>query len=342
MKILNHGSRVASAVSILAILLSLEFGPAAGQTFVASLTLGPGQAPRAAGIDTVHGFAYFGTATDPGMVIKVSLSTFTVVATLAMPFDYVSSALIDPASGFAYFGSRGAAVVAKVSLSSFTVVATTSTFNFNRDGVLDTIHGFAYFAGTGGSVSRIRLSDFTPDGHVELADAELFSASIDPVAGFAYFDTAFQTPTVVFKIRLSDFTVVDKLSLNSGVGEPVIDTVNGFLYYGSFGSPAKIFKIGLSHFDRLDQLTLTTGQNLLEGAVIDTSRGFAYFAGDGPSSGYVVKISLSTFTEVGAVTLTGLSGSTPGATIDTTAGFAYFGFGCFFCPTPGTVVKIAE
>ena len=323
-------------------LLSLELGPAAAQTLVASLTLGPGQAPRAAGIDTVHGFAYFGFATDPGMVMKVALSTFTVVATLTMPFDYVSSVLVDSNSGFAYAGARGTGMVAKISLASFTVVATTPTFDLNEGAALDSVHGFAYFVGLGGGVTRVRLSDFTTNQLLDL-DTPLFSANIDPAGGFVYFGGFAK----VFQVRLSDFTLVKALNLpqmgKCSAAASAIDTLNEFLYYGNSCSPASVFRISLPKFEKVTTLTLSTGQDLLRDGVIDVSRGSVLFSGDGPSAAFVVRISLSTFNEVGALTLQGLNNATTGgATIDTTAGFAYFGFGCFFCSTPGTVVKIAE
>ncbi len=342
MKILKHISRFALALSILAILVSLEFGPASAQTFVASLTLGPGQAPRAAGIDTVHGFAYFGTATDPGMIIKVDLSTFKVVATLAMTFDYVSSVLVDSANGFLYVGSITVGMVTKISLASFTIVGTTPTFDVNRGAALDSVHGFAYYGGVGGIVTRMRLSDFTSDRFIEL-HTPLFSANVDPSGGFVYFG---DFSAEVFQIRLSDFALVQTLHLPEekfGALASAIDTLNGFLYYGNAASPARVFRISLPKFEKVTTLILSTGQNDLGAAVIDVSRGSVFFSGTGPSTGFVAKISLSTFKEVGALTLqSGVNDASFGATIDITAGFAYFGFGPFFSPTPGTIVKIAE
>ena len=344
MKILKHVSRVLSALAILTILLSVEFAPAAAQTLLATLTLGPDQAPRAADIDVIHGFAYFGTPTDPGVVIKVSLSTFTVVATLAMPFDYVSSVLVDSNNGFVYAGAKGAAMVAKISLASFIVVATTPTFDLNRGAALDSVHGFAYYGGVGGFVTRVRLSDFTSDQFIELGTS-LFSANIDPAGGFVYFGAS--SKAEVFQVRLSDFTLVKALVLpqaeKCGAVASAIDITNEFLYYGNSCSPASVFRISLPKFERVTALTLSTGQNVLQAAVIDVSRAFIFLDGDGSSAGFIVKISLSTFSEVGDLTLqSGLGPAFLGATIDTSAGFAYFGFGCFFCSTPGSIVKIVE
>lgn len=46
-------------------------------TRVSSITFNSGEdIPTCAAIDTTNNFAYFGTATVPGMIIKVDLSTF--------------------------------------------------------------------------------------------------------------------------------------------------------------------------------------------------------------------------------------------------------------------------
>src|SRR5262249_51959437 len=61
-------------------------------------------------VDSAAGFAYFGTATNPGAIVKIRLSDFTRVGALTLPpgEDGVSAAVIDPAAGFAYFGTINA------------------------------------------------------------------------------------------------------------------------------------------------------------------------------------------------------------------------------------------
>ena len=44
--------------------------------------------PFAAVIDAANGFAYFGTQTSPGVIIKVRLSDFTRVGTLTLDENY--------------------------------------------------------------------------------------------------------------------------------------------------------------------------------------------------------------------------------------------------------------
>src|SRR5437016_1124289 len=62
-------------------------------------------------IDTLHGYAYFGTNTTPGVVIKVALGAGNApahrVAALSLQNTEgaLSCAVIDPANGYAYFGT---------------------------------------------------------------------------------------------------------------------------------------------------------------------------------------------------------------------------------------------
>jgi hypothetical protein len=167
-------------------------------------------------IDTVNGFAYFGSYTLPGKIVKVDLgygdpfSTFTQVGTLTLEAgeNYLTSAVIDAASGFAYFG--------------------TST--------------------PPGRVVKIRLSDFTRVGAITLAGGEnyLTSAAIDPPMGHAFFGTStlpgrvvyVQVETAEFDFRLSsaggisvlqgdsDLNTID-VALTSGGAQPVTLSASG-------------------------------------------------------------------------------------------------------------------
>src|SRR5881628_3846865 len=75
-------------------------------------------------IDTVNGFAYFGTVF--GVVVKVDLSSFTVAGTLALPnsFGLFGSAI--DTSGFGYFSSGvfGPGTIYKIKLSTLTLANT--------------------------------------------------------------------------------------------------------------------------------------------------------------------------------------------------------------------------
>ena len=129
-------------------------------------------------------FAYFGTYTSPGIVIKVRLSNLTRVGALVLNSgeERLMSAVIDQPNGFAYFGT-------------------------------DT---------SPGRVVKVRLSNFTRVGTLILNSGENnpTSAVIDQPNGFAYFGTR-TDPGRVVKVRLSDFTRVGALILNNGENEPM-------------------------------------------------------------------------------------------------------------------------
>jgi len=291
-------------------------------TRVGALTLNPGEGAtlESAVIDTVNGFAYFGTGTGPGIVVKIRLSDFTRVGAIILSSieneNVLSSAVIDVPNGFAYFGTNSGKV-AKIRLSDFSRVGSISAgpdMIALNSAVIDTDAGFAYFASSmasPGKIAKIRLSDFTLVGTLTLNPEEFRSsircAVIDTANGFAYFGTHTggipARPTIVVKVRLSDFTEVGSLTLMSGVTglfSGVIDTENGFAYFGSLVDvasvkPGKIVKIRLSDFTEVESLTLDQNEVDARCSVIDTVKGFAYF-GFNFKPGIVVKVDLSTFT----------------------------------------------
>src|SRR6185369_5851990 len=116
--------------------------------------------PRCMVIDTINGFAYFGTYT--GLVVKVRLSDFTRVGTLALSQDQFLSAVADPVAGFAYFGTFGGSVH-RLRLSDFSSAGVVSSGTNNlQSATIDTVNGYAYFGSltSPGSIAKVRLSDF--------------------------------------------------------------------------------------------------------------------------------------------------------------------------------------
>jgi hypothetical protein len=99
---------------------------------------------------------------------------------------------------------------------------------------------------------------------------------------------------VVVKVRLSDFTRVGALTLNSGennLRSAVIDPAGDYAYFGTLTSPGVVVKVRLSDFTRVAALTLNSGESYLRSAVIDPADGYAYF-GTGTEPGIVVQIDL--------------------------------------------------
>lgn len=73
-----------------------------------SLTLDSGEVLITSAVsDLSNGYAYFGTNTSPGRVIKVRLSDFSRAfgVTLGTGQDELVAATIDPVAGYAYFGT---------------------------------------------------------------------------------------------------------------------------------------------------------------------------------------------------------------------------------------------
>src|SRR5437588_9222731 len=109
----------------------------AGQTLVGTMTLTRGDDNSfSALIDSAHGFAYFATDTNPGIIVKVRLSDFTRVGALVLQprEEFLSAAVIDTDNGFAYFGSFFTGIIVKVRLSDFTEVASLSARPFRGIG----------------------------------------------------------------------------------------------------------------------------------------------------------------------------------------------------------------
>lgn len=154
-----------------------------------------------AAIDSVGGFAYFGTMTSPGIIIKVRLSDMTRAGTLTLNTgeNRISQAVVDSAGGYAYFTTEYPSQIIKVRLSDFTRVATLkidSPFlneNILDEAVLDPLRGQIYFLANY-SVVTLRLSDFTStetqlaeDSYSQFYSSGVYGLLIDPIRGKGYY-----------------------------------------------------------------------------------------------------------------------------------------------------------
>lgn len=172
----------------------------------------------------------------------------------------------------------------------------------------------------------------------------VYSGVVDTPGGFAYFGTFSLPHSIVLKVRLSDFTIANSLTLNSGFANglgAVIDTTAGFAYFATYalGGPnyATIVKVRLSDLTESATLNLNTGENSTGAAVIDLTGGFAYFGtGYYQRPGIIIKVRLSDFTEVATMTLNSGEYDIESAVIDTVAGYAYFGTNT----NPAHIVKV--
>ncbi len=300
--------------------------PIAGNNSIGSLTYTDGGLKRmdseqfpderyfsCAVIDSDKGYAYFGTWTVPGRVVKVSLGVGPVVprgvgaVTLNAGENFLRNAVIDADNGYAYFGtwtSNGRVV--KVALGEGAnpptrVGAVTLSIGENelQAAVIDPANGYAYF-GTGepfvpGRVVKVALGAGanlpTRVGAVTLEDGEnqLASAVIDVVGGYAYFGTGVSgVPGRVVKVALGAGANlpmrVGAVTLEDGesqLNSAVIDVPNGYSYFGTFTEPGRIVKValgaGANPPTRVGAVTLEDGESQLASAVIDVVNGYAHF-----------------------------------------------------------------
>ena len=341
---MEKGKRIAFclvAVSILVLSALPLIHPAEAQTFnrAGSLTFNPGENDLASSvIDTAAGFAYFGTDTSPGVIVKVRLSNFTRVASLALNAgeDNLQSAVIDPTAGFAYFGTRTyPGIVVKVRLSDFSRVGSLilkPVESYLRSSVIDPAKGFAYF-GTDtspGIVVKVRLSDFTEAGFLTLNSGEdyLSTSIIDSAAGSAYFGT-YTSDGFLVKLRLSDFARIGSLTLNRLLQSGAIDSAGSYAYFGSdFGT---VLKVRLSDLIQVGTLS-AIDYGFITVSVIDSHDGYGYFGGNG----VIAKVRLWDFAKLTDLALNPGERNLSTSVIDPAAGFVYFAT----YTSPGIVVKL--
>jgi len=356
----------------------LRFGVAANSADTellekAALTLNSGENQfTSAVIDTANGYAYFGTRTSPGIVVKVALGsgasapTRIGAVTLNSGENTLLSAAIDTTNGYAYFGTdTSPGIVVKVALGAGAAVPTrvgaitlNSGENQLASGVIDPGNGYAYFGtstspgyvvkvalGSGGAApARTGVATFLAGEYT------LLSAAIDTTNGYAYFGT-YTSPGTVVKVSLGAGAAapskVASLNLNSGenllysVG---MDATNGYAYFSTYTSPGRVVKValgaGAAAPTRTGAAAFNSGENLPISAAIDTAHGYAYF-GLNAAPATVVKVALGAGAAApsrsDAVTFGSGKNVASSAVIDTTNGHAYFGT----YTSPGIAVKIS-
>ncbi|MDX2177510.1 MAG: hypothetical protein SF028_13680 [Candidatus Sumerlaeia bacterium] len=277
-------------------------------------------------IDPANGYAYFGTDTTRGRVIKVALGggsdppTRVGSTTFNTGEDSIGCAVIDAANGYAYFGTRTLpAHVVKVALGSGSnpptrVGALTLGVEDNgglRSAVIDTTTGHAYFGNGGGSgrVLKIALgSGANPPTRVGAAplnagETGLACAIADIANGYAYFGTT-TSPGRVVKVALGNGadppTRVGAVTLNPGediLTCAVADTTNGYAYFGTSTSPGRVVKVALGSGSnppsRLSAITMTASEErFFISAAMDPNERYLYL-GTSTAPGKLVKVSLT-------------------------------------------------
>lgn len=281
-------------------------------------------------IDPDGRYAYFGTDTEPGIVVKVDLATFKRVGALTLNSmeRFVHSAVMDPAGRYAYFGTWGGIV--QVDLHNFTRIASLRyTYGYDSgrhaSAVIDPAGQYAYF-GTHTFfgpyyVERVDLTTFSEAGSLRLDGITGWpiAAAMDPAGVYGYFVTD-DSPAVILKVHLPSLTLADTLTLSQGrLYSAVMDPGGGYAYFGAAASGGGVIRLDLSAFAVTDYLYLGFTPKT---GVVDPAGQYACFGG----SRSVACLDLNTFTQEGAVMLPGNQfDQLSAAAIAPDGGYAYFG-----------------
>lgn len=240
----------------------------------AGITLAAGEniAAQCGVIDVTKGYAYLGTYTSPGRVVKVALGDGAAppsrigALTLNAGEDNLSCAAIDVTNGYAYFG--GATTpgrIVKAALGSGAALPTRVGSVENAEGpmgtgVIDSINGFGYFGTnkTNASIIKIALNGSDAPAWVGTTflnsnGRNLVSSVIDPQRGCAWFAENF-TPGRVLTIGLDTAIASFKGSLTLGQTEgyvkcAVMDTKMGQMFMGANTYPSNAHRVAASQMD---------------------------------------------------------------------------------------------
>ncbi|MFC1598562.1 hypothetical protein ACFL2U_00925 [Patescibacteria group bacterium] len=287
-------------------------------------------------IDVANQYAYFGTNTNPVLVVKVNLNdggapngfSRSAVLTLTGESGFRGAAVMDPPvipdipsdHGYAYFSPYSSDNVIKIDIDNtrtFSIVdtldlSTSGCWGNTTTGVIDVVNQFAYFTGNASNFCKIDVdnSNFSfsaVDTGGTNYDAQ---AAIDPVGGYAYFASG-GIPTMVS-------------------GQSVV------------------LRTSLSVFDIVEVARLRNNEHSLDCAVIDTANGYAYYAIN--NSGYtvgvrparIIKQHLESGQFVGSISLTPPENHVVSCAKDPSTNFAYFGTTDHYFPASRTAHNIVK
>jgi len=209
--------------------------------------------------------------------------------------------------------------------------------------VVDSANGYIYF-GTNSSpckIIRIRMSDFVEidslSPSTEPQCGNINTAVIDQTGGYGYFTNNTGNPGHVVKVRLSDFTIDNILTLPPGQAwSSAIDGQKGFLYIGATPpsgtiDTGQIFKVDLATFSVVDVFNFPSEYGYPDVLTIDKQGNFLYAGvNTGPGEvtrGAILKINLQTFSQETILELPYPNDTPESGFIDFNEEFIYFSVG---------------
>lgn len=236
-------------------------GPSSGQTaFVGAV------------MDASATYAWFGTYTDPGVIIKVELESFSRVGsvTLLPGENRVTCGGIDSSGVFGFFGTAPEAALAPI--------------------------------------VQINLDTMERVGALWPRDARLMTSATIDASSDAMYLSSFSFPYTVDKINISASIAADaissrftsRLALAPGEGEGWLragitygppDGSGPHAFFGSQLSPGLVISLRVADMHRVDSLTLPSGEEHLTCAAVDTQTGRGYF-GTASTPGVIVQVAL--------------------------------------------------
>jgi len=270
-------------------------------------------------IDTDNGFAYFGTDTDPGKIIKINTNTFKRAGVMTL----------QESSGGGWWGTDG---VNPESMEPDWGWGSDPGESHLLSAAIDAGRGYAYFATNTdpAKVIKIDLNTFTKVATLELDYENARAAVIDTSGSTHYLYIGHnESPGRVTKIDLNTFEIDDVLNTGDDgkkITSGAIDTAEGYLYFGTYTGSARVVKVDLSTFSHEDTLWLSGDNNKAVSMVIDTSHETHYaYVGCEVNPGRVVKVNLDTFRKEGRGLSTGSEKKhLRSASIDMANGYLYF------------------
>lgn len=252
-------------------------------------------------------YLYCGCYTDPAIIVKVDLSTFTRVTALTLPIGYTTTNdLVRHGRYLYHLASTSPPLISKIDLAPFTQVDTLTLLVADTNAQTALVVGDYMYVGTDDSqvpttarIVKIHLPTFTRVAHLLLNVGETSVWGLAEKDGFLYASIE-ETPGIVVKIDLSTFTRVGAVTFNLGENNAwKMSILNDTLYVVCATTPGQVVEVDLPSFTRVGSLTLNVNEN--EPYWI-TSHGANLYVDPTDPIGRLVKLGTNPLSQVTAMT----------------------------------------
>ena len=268
-------------------------------------------------------YLYAWLYTDPAVVVKVDLSSFTIVKSLELSSgSYILSMVASGGKLYVGFEPQTCNIIVKIDLSTFsekdTLILKDDEYYIYSLAV--SADGSFLYAGTfleKSNIVKVDLTTFSRVGALTLPPGESYVDSLMTSGNYLYAGLNVD-PGKIAKIDLQSFTEVACLTFDAGESYTMgMVASDGYLYAALDSSPAKVVKVDLSTFKKEATLTLNSDEKEAEGVAVSGNYLYAAIAsaGQGNSLGEVVRMDMSTFTRMAGVALSGKVTWTPNGII---------------------------